>query len=330
MAEKGLSTRKTSTGKIRKVVVTGGAGFIGSHLAEGLAKEGYYVIILDDLSTGKKENIESPLKDDSAELIEGSVTDLPLLQGLFQGIDYIFHLAAIASVPSSVKNPQASHEVNATGTLNVLLAARDNHVKKVIYASSAAVYGDTAVNCQAENLLPGPLSPYAVTKLAGEYYCHAFRHVYGLPTICLRYFNVYGPRQDPNSQYAAVIPIFIQTIGGGKPPVIFGDGEQTRDFVFVRDIVRANIMAAGSEVTGTFNIASGEAISVNKLAGVIIRLMGGNLQPVYREPRPGDIYHSLADISRAASFGYQPQYRLEDGLKRTVEEFRPIKIESSI
>ena len=311
---------------MHKIIVTGGAGFIGSHLAEELVKKGYHVLILDDLSTGKKENIEPLLKGDSVELIEGSVTNLPLLQGLFRGIDYVFHLAAISSVPLSIENPQASHEVNATGTLNVLLAARDNNVGKVIYASSAAIYGDTSVKRVAEDMPPNPQSPYAAAKLTGEHYCQAFRHVYGLPTICPRYFNVYGPRHDPNSQYAAVIPTFIQTVAGGKPPVIFGDGEQTRDFVFVQDIVRATIMAAESKVTGTFNIASGKATSVNELASLIIRLMGGSLQPVYRKPRQGDIERSLADISHAATFGYQPQYRLEDGLKCTIEEFMRVKI----
>lgn len=307
---------------MRKAVVTGGAGFIGSHLAEELARRYDRVIILDDLSTGKLLNIEVLLKRDGVEFVEGSITTLPLLRRLFQGASHVFHLAAIASVPSSVESPLASHEVNATGTLNILLAARDNGVGKVIYASSCAVYGDTPALPKREDMLADPQSPYAVTKLAGEQYCHAFSHVYGLPTACLRYFNVYGPRQDPASHYAAVIPKFIQMVSGGKPPVIFGDGEQTRDFVFVKDVVAANIAAAEGKISGVFNIGTGEATSVNQLARLIIRLGGSSLKPSYAAPRPGDVTLSYADISRARAWGYRPKYSLEEGLRRTLEEFR--------
>ena len=215
--------REQERGTVGKVVVTGGAGFIGSHLSEGLVNRGYRVIILDDLSTGKKENVQLLLQRENIEFVKGSITDLTLLQKLFRGTDKVFHLAAIPSVPRSIKNPQISHEVNVTGTLNVLLAARDNGVGKVIYASSSSVYGDTPTLPKKENMLPNPQSPYAAAKLAGESYCRVFHKVYELPTACLRYFNVYGPRQDPDSRYAAVIPLFIKMVSAGEAPVIFGD-----------------------------------------------------------------------------------------------------------
>lgn len=290
---------KTMQGK--RVVVTGGAGFIGSHLAELLVEQGYHVIIIDDLSTGKMANVELLLKKTNVEFIQGSITDLPLLQQLFKGVDYIFHQAAIPSVPRSIENPAVSHEVNVTGTLNVLLAARDNSVRKVVYASSSSVYGDTSRLPKVEDMATSPLSPYAVTKLAGEHYCRVFHQVYGLPTVCLRYFNVYGPRQDPESQYAAVIPLFIKRLSEGKPPLIFGDGEQTRDFTFVKDVVTANIIAAESTATGIFNIARGESVTINDLAKLIAKIMEKNIEPIYQESRRGDIRHSLADISKAAS-----------------------------
>ena len=299
-------------------VVTGGAGFIGSHLSEELAQAGYRVIIFDDLSAGKEENIAALLKRSNVEFIKGSINDPPLLGKVFQGVHYVFHLAAITSVFRSVGEPLASHDVNATGTLNVLLAARDNHVSKVIYASSSSVYGDTPTLPKKEGMTTQPLSPYAVAKLAGEHYCGAFKEVYGLDTICLRYFNVYGPRQDPNSQYAAVIPRFIQSIGEGSPPVIFGDGEQTRDFTFVKDVVTANILAAQSDASGTFNASRGESVTINQLAELIIELIGNRIKPVHQEPRPGDIRDSLADCSKAEAFGYRSQYDIKTGLNETV------------
>ena len=306
---------------MKKVIVTGGAGFIGSHLAEELARSSDQVIILDNLTTGKMDNIEGLLSRKNVDFIQGSITDFPVLLELFQNAQYIFHQAAIANVPQSIENPYASHEANITGTLNVLLAARDNGVKKVIYASSCAVYGDTPTLPKREDMLPLPLSPYAVTKLAGEYYCQAFHQVYGLPTVCLRYFNVYGPRQDQNSQYAAVIPNFIKMCGEGSPPVIFGDGEQTRDFIFVKDVVKANVLAAQSDVCGVFNVSRGESITMNSLAELIIELVGNKIEPVHQEPRPGDIRYSLADIAKAKAFGYEPKYGLKDGLAETIRWF---------
>jgi len=307
--------------KRKRLIVTGGAGFIGSHLAEELAEEGYQVVILDDLSTGKIENIKELLKKDNVDLIQGSVTDLNLLLKLFQNAQYVFHLAALPSVPRSIENPQASHEVNVNGTLNVLLAARENVVKKVVYASSSSVYGDTPTLPKKEDMPPHPLSPYAVTKLTGEYYCWVFSKVYNIPTVCLRYFNVYGPRQDPPSRYAAVIPGFIRRVSEGNPPVIFGDGEQTRDFTFIKDAVKANILAVHSNASCLYNISQGKSTTINRLAELIIELVGNKVELIHQEPRPGDIRHSLADIAKAKGFGYEPRYNLEAGLGETIRWF---------
>ena len=299
----------------KKVVVTGGAGFIGSHLAEELVKRGYKVTIVDDLSTGKMENVASLLGTGSLEFFRGSVTDLSLLQELFQGVDYVFHHAALPSVPQSIEAPLASNDVNVSGTLKVLLAARDNGVRKVIYASSSSIYSDDATLPQKEDSSPEPQSPYAVSKLAGECYCRVFQEVYGLPTVCLRYFNVYGPRCEPDSQYAAVIPRFIRRVSRGEPPIIYGDGEQTRDFVFVNDVVEANILAIRSDFNGIFNIGVGESITINQLAEVVINFAGNGLKPIHCEPNPGDVRQSLADISKAKALGYAPRYSLERGLR---------------
>ncbi len=303
---------------MQKVLVTGGAGFIGSHLAEELAARGYHVLILDNLSTGKLENISGLLGKDNVELCRGSVTNLSLLKKLTDGVTYVFHEAAVVSVPYTIEDPQSTNDVNVTGTLNVLIAARDNNVKKVVFASSCAVYGDRYVLPQSEAAPLNPLSPYAVTKVAGECYCHAFSKVYNLPTVSLRYFNVYGLRQDAKSRYAAVIPIFAEMIARGLSPVIFGDGEQSRDFTFVKDVVSANILAAESNAEGGYNIGSSTNITINKLAGTICRLMGKNLTPVYDKPRAGDLEHSLADITRAASFGYKPEWDMEAGLEKII------------
>ncbi len=311
------------------MVVTGGAGFIGSNLAQELARRACQVTILDDMSTGRLENIADLINSTNSitqqtqqtqrvKFVQGSITELALLQEVFQGADLIFHLAAIPSVPRSIADPQACHAANITGTLNVLLAARDNGIKKVVYASSSSVYGDTPSLPKREDMPPNPQSPYAVSKLAGEYYCCVFQQVYGLPTVCLRYFNVYGPRQDPNSQYAAVIPRFIKRISEGNPPVIFGDGKQTRDFTYITDVVEASILAAESSATGIFNIGKGERTTINQLAELTVRLMGGNVEPIHEEPRPGDVRHSLADISKARGFHYDPKHDLEQGLEETI------------
>ncbi len=306
---------------MKRSVVTGGAGFIGSHLAQELVRRGYHVIILDDLSTGKIKNLKPLLDKPKVEFIQGSITDLPLLHKLFRDADYIFHQAALSSIPRSVKNPAASHEVNITGTLNVLLAARDNNIKKVIYASSSSVYRDSPVLPRKEDMPLGPRSPYAITKVAGEHYCRVFQEIYGLPTARLRYFNVYGPRQDPNSDYAAVIPRFIKRLLEGNPPIIFGDGHQTRDFTFIADAIAANILACESNATGAFNVGASVSITISELANLTIKLMGSTVDPIYQAPRPGDTRRSLADISKARAFRYKPRYSLEEGLVQTIDWF---------
>ena len=304
-----------------KAVVTGGAGFIGSNLCEELARQGYHVIILDDLSTGKLENIQGLLQEDNVEFVQGSITDLPLLQRLFQGVEYVLHHAALARVPQSIDDPLTTNEVNITGTLKVLLAARENNVRKVVFASSSSIYGDTITLPQREDMPPSPLSPYALTKLAGEYYCTIFHQIYGLSTVCLRYFNVYGPRQDPHSGYALAIPAFIHRISQNIPPIIFGDGEQSRDFTFVKDVVSANILAMENDADGVYNIGSGNSITINQLADAILHSLQKTLKPIYEKPRPGDPRHTLADVSKAKSFGYEPKWTLGDGLAETIKYF---------
>ncbi|MFC1864252.1 SDR family oxidoreductase [Chloroflexota bacterium] len=304
--------------KNKRVLITGGAGFIGSSLARELVADND-VIVIDNLSTGKEENI-SDLIGKGLTFIKGSITDLNLLREAFKNVDFVFHQAAIPSVSESVEDPLATNEVNATGTLNVLIAAKDNKVKKVLYASSCSVYGDVAVLPVREDMIPNPLSPYAVTKLSGEYYCRVFQAIYNLSTVCLRYFNVYGPRQDPESPYSAAVPRFIKDVLQGKPPVIFGDGEQSRDFIFVNDVVKANILAAESEATGIFNIGTGHSTTIDKLAKLIIGIFGKTLEPIYQEPREGDIKHSVAEISKAGLIGYKPMYDIERGLTETIKE----------
>jgi UDP-glucose 4-epimerase len=309
----------SSGAKLTKAAVTGGAGFIGSHIVEELIKLGWKVKIIDNLSSGSLDNIQPFLKCNDLEFVRGSVTDLSLLQKHFSGIDYVFHEAALVSVQGSIEDPVLSHENNVSGTLNVLCAARDNGIEKVVFASSSAVYGDTPSKRKKEDALPNPQSPYAVNKLAAEYYCRVFNEVFKLRTVCLRYFNVYGPRQRPDSEYAAVIPKFIQRVKKGKSPIVFGDGEQTRDFVFVKDVVAANVLAAKSEVTGIINVGSGERTSLNQLAQLIFEKMNRpDLEPVYEKERTGDIKHSLSDISAAIGIGYSPQYTIQKGLDELI------------
>ncbi len=308
---------------MKKAIVTGGAGFIGSHLSEELFKRDYHLTILDNLSTGKQANIATLLNKKNVEFIRGSITDLALLQKLFKKADFIFHLAAIASVPRSIAEPQLCHETNVTGTLNVLIGARDNKVKKVVQASSCAIYGDAPGLPKKEDMPINPLSPYAVTKLAAENYCQIFLKVYGLPSVSLRFFNIFGPRQNPDSEYAAAIPKFIKIKSQGKKIHIYGDGKATRDYVFVKDAVNAFILAAESDALGIYNIGSGRSTTVNELAELISTLTGNNSPPVYSPPRPGDILHSLADISRAKTFGFSPKYSLKQGLKETIKYMRP-------
>ena len=307
------------------VVITGGAGFIGSNLVNALLDRDYDVTVIDNLSTGKLDNIRNLLENNkNLNLIQGDIRDLSLLQKIFNNKDYVFHLAAISSVAKSVENPILVDEVNIRGTLNILVAARDTSIKKVVFASSAAVYGDTRELPKREDMPPNPLSPYAVSKLTGEYYCRVFSELYDLKTISLRYFNVYGARQDPNSEYAAVIPKFIHRILDNKPPIIYGDGSQTRDFIYVKDIVRANLLAIEKkDITGVFNIASGRKTSINTLANMIMDILDRKLKPIYEKPREGDIKDSYADISKAKNkLGFKPLYTLEDGLGGTIEYFK--------
>ena len=309
--------------KNKKIVVTGGAGFIGSNLARHLSNENNHVVVVDNLSTGHLENIQDLIESDKIEFVKASITDLNILQDAFKGFDYIFHEAALPSVPRSIKEPLITNQVNINGTLNVLIAAKDTGVKKVIFASSSSVYGDTPTLPKTEKMIPNPLSPYAVTKLAGEYYCSVFTEVFHLPTVALRYFNVYGPRQDPSSEYAAVIPKFIQSILSDNSPVVYGDGEQTRDFTFIDDVVHANVLAAESDTTGVFNAAGGKRISINELANTVMALCNKELEIVYEEIRPGDIKHSLSDISKAKEeFGYYPRFDIKNGLKETIQWFQ--------
>lgn len=307
--------------KKKKVVVTGGAGFIGSNIVEQIFKDNE-IIIIDDLSTGRIENIANVTNCSNVKFFQGSILDRELLDRTFRDIDIIFHEAAIPSVSRSINDPILANEVNIKGTLNVLITARNNKVKKVVFASSAAIYGDAAVLPVKETMIPNLQSPYALTKLAGEHYCQLFNELYGLPTICLRYFNVYGPRQNPDSEYSSVIPSFISNVLKNYPPTIYGDGNQTRDFVFIQDVVQANIIAAESEATGVFNIGSGCSTAINELAQDIIKILGRNLKPVYEEPRVGEVRNSLADLRLAISIGYNPQYTLENGLSETIKNIR--------
>jgi len=314
----------------KKVIVTGGAGFIGSHLAQELARENE-VTILDDFSSGKAENISEFCDMPNVRVVEGSILNLPLLHQLFDGVDYVFHLAADPNVAQSIQKPLKTNEVNITGTLNVLLAARDREVKKVVYASSSAIYGD-APTPNVETMFANPTSPYALTKLVGEHYCRVFTRIYNLPTVSLRYFNVYGPRQDSNSDYAAVIPKFIHRILTNEPPIIYGDGEQTRDFIFVADVVRANILAAEQDVAGeAINIGCGQSASINQLADKLIMVLGKKLKPVYTEPQPGDIKYSAADVSRSSKLlGFKPEYSLQKGLPGTIAYFERLQSDIAI
>lgn len=303
----------------KNVVVTGGAGFIGSNLVEELAKE-HHVKVIDDLSTGHIENLDQIR---GVEFIRGSITDLDLLREVFSDVDWVFHQAALPSVPRSIEDPISSNLVNVDGTLNVLVAARDCGADKVVYASSSSVYGDTPTLPKREDMTPNPKSPYAITKLAGEYYCRIFSDIYGLKTVSLRYFNVFGPRQDPRSQYAAVIPLFITRILNRTPPTIFGDGTQTRDFTFVKDVVQANVLAMKSDAVGVFNVACGRQIVLNDLADEMMKITGIETEKVYEPPRPGDIRDSLADISRAReTLGYEPRFELNSGLAETIRWFQ--------
>jgi len=306
-----------------KYLVTGGAGFIGSHLVENLVKQGYNVRILDNFLTGKRENIAEFLGE--IDLIEGDIRDLETCRQAAEEVDFVLHQAALPSVPRSIEDPVLTNEINIGGTLNLLLAAKEKKVRKFVFASSSSVYGDDETLPKREGVEGAPLSPYAVTKLIGEKYCQVFNRVFGLSTVSLRYFNIFGPRQDPFSQYAAVIPIFITKIIQGERPVIFGDGEQSRDFTYVTNIVEANRLAIeASEISGeVINVACGDKTTVNQLFETIRKLLQKDLAPIHEEPRPGDIRHSFADITKAQGvLKYEAKISLSEGLRETIRWYQ--------
>ncbi len=300
------------------LLITGGAGFIGSHLAEKF-KGRAAVRLLDNFRTGSRENLVNP----EAELIEGDILDESLLSRVMTGVDYVFHLAAMVSVPESVSRPAECERINTTGTLHVLEAASRAGVKKVFFASSAAVYGDNPVVPKVETMLPEPKSPYAITKLAGEHYCGFFHQEGRVPTVCLRFFNVFGPRQDPRGPYAAAVPIFIERILRNEPIRIFGDGRQTRDFISVRDIVAAiEHVTLSPALHGVFNAGYGGQMTLNELAGELLAQTGSNSPLHYEAPRPGDVMHSRAAVDSLTGTGFVPQTGLKEGLRETLEYFR--------
>lgn len=310
----------------RLYLVTGGAGFIGSHIAEELVKRGEHVRVIDNLSTGKRENLQPLMRE--IEFIEGDLRDQEASARVVEGVDFVMHQAAIPSVPRSIQDPKGSTENNLNGTLHLLLAARDAGVKRVVYASSSSVYGDSPTLPKSEDFPPAPLSPYAVSKLAGEYYCQVFSQVYGLETVSLRYFNVFGPRQDPLSLYAAVIPTFITSALAKKPLVVYGDGEQTRDFSFVANVVQANLLACEAEgIAGeTFNVGGGTQTSLNQLIKELQMIVTADMNVEYAGSRPGDVKHSLASIDKAKRLmGYESAIPFGEGLRRTVEWFASTK-----
>ncbi len=300
------------------ILITGGAGFIGSNIAEALCKE-HDITVLDNLSTGKPENIP---KSKRIKFIKADVCDPAAVRGSLKGIDYVIHLAALLSVPRSIKDPVNTDRINTGGTLNMLFESSRAEVKRFVYASSSSVYGNTKKLPDDEGMNPDPLSPYAASKVAGEYYCSVFARSFGLSAVSLRYFNVFGPRQDPSSEYSAVVPKFIAQMMKGERPVICGNGEQTRDFTYVKDIVLANslVMESKKGAGEVFNIATGKKQSLNQLVAELNRLLGTKIKPAYLEPRTGDIMHSVADITRAnKAFDYEPKWSFEQGLKETLE-----------
>jgi nucleoside-diphosphate-sugar epimerase len=307
----------------RAALVTGGAGFIGSHLVDALVAAGWRTRVLDDFSSGREENLVA--SGAAVELVRGSLCDSEILGHALRGVEVVFHQGAVPSVPRSIAEPLLTHEVNASGTLRVLEAARHAGVRRVVYAASSSAYGDAAVLPKVETLPADPRSPYALQKWAGETYCRLYTELYGLETVALRYFNVFGPRQNPESEYAAVVPRFVVACLRGEPPVVYGDGEQTRDFTFVEDAVRANLLAA--EAAGAagqvVNVAGGRRVSLNQLLGEIGDVCGVSLRARYEPPRAGDVRDSLADLGRAGSLlGYEPRTTLREGLIRTIESLR--------
>lgn len=307
-------------------LVTGGAGFIGSNIVEELVRRGEKVRVLDNFSTGKRENL-SPFLD-KVELIEGDIRSYHIVRAAMEGVEIILHQAALPSIPRSIRDPITTNEVNVGGTLNILMGARDAKVKRVVYASSSSVYGNSKELPKHEAMTLKPLSPYAVSKLAAEKYCQVFSQIYGLETTCLRYFNVFGPRQDPNSQYSAVIPKFIKAMLNDEPPVIYGDGEQSRDFTYVANVVEANLLAstASCESGLAVNCACHKQITLNELVEQINKILDKSIQPIHKEPRIGDIKHSFAEIGAIKkAIGYAPKFDFQNGLSLTINYYRNCK-----
>lgn len=308
----------------RQALVTGGAGFIGSHLAEELVASGCRVVVLDNLTSGTLDNLQH-IKND-IRFVHGDIRDLPAVENASRDCKVIFHLAAVVSVPQTVEDPIESALVNELGTLHVLEAARKNGTDSVVFASSSAVYGDDPdAPTKHEALRPNPLSPYAVQKITGEYYAHIYNNLYGLKALCLRFFNVFGPRQNPSSPYSGVISIFLSKAADRQPPTIFGDGNQCRDFIYVKDVVQASLLAAASRAAAgqTLNVATGQAVTINQLWDRIRQMGGLTIAPQYAPPRSGDVYFSVADNTRAESqIGFSPQYSFEEGLEHTYKWFR--------
>ncbi len=308
---------------MEKFLVTGGAGFIGSNICKRLVAEGCFVRVVDNLLTGKRSNLASVM--DKIEFVEGDMGVPEVASAVVKGIDVILHEGALPSVPLSVDNPAATHRHCVDATFTMLLAARDARVKRFVYAASSSAYGDTPTLPKVEAMCPDPLSPYAVGKLVGEYYCSVFAKVFGLETIALRYFNVFGPQQDPASQYAAAIPAFVTAILRDVPPTIYGDGEQSRDFTYIDNVVHANLLAARARKTAgdVVNVACGEAITVNAIIEMINRLLGKNVKPKYEPARPGDVKHSLADITAAKELiGFEPVILFREGLEKSIDWYR--------
>jgi nucleoside-diphosphate-sugar epimerase len=308
-----------------RFLVTGGAGFIGSHLVERLVRDGADVTVLDDLSTGRREHLRAVRE--RIRFIRGNVARLDVCRRAMQGVDYVLHHAAVTSVPWFTRNTVAAHQSNVTGTLNILVAAQEAKVRRVVYAASTAAYGDADELPNHEALLPRPLSAYAASKLAGEAYCQAFWRTHGLETVSLRYFNIFGPRQNPESQYGAVVPLFIRAALLGEPPVILGDGAQTRDFTFVANVVEANLLACRAPASriagGVFNIGCGEGTSISELWRRIARLVGAEVAPRHDAARLGDVRQSVASIARAQErLGYAPAVSLDEGLRHTIAYYR--------
>ena len=301
-------------------LVTGGAGFIGSHISEALVRRGQRVRVVDSLVTGYARNVR-----DGVEFVQGDLADPAVAKAAVAGMDYVIHQAAIPSVPRSVEKPEESHRANIDGTLQILLAARSAKIKRVVFAGSSSVYGDTEVLPKTEVMPTNPLSPYALQKLMGEMYLKMFTRLYGLETVTTRYFNVFGPRQDPGSPYSGVISLFIKALSEGTQPVIYGDGEQTRDFTYVTNVVDGVLRAVETPGVGgeVFNVATNNRTSLNQLLATLKKIFGSNVEPIYREPRAGDVRDSQADISKAQQMlGYQPTVGLEEGLRKTVDWFK--------